>query len=357
MRDDEKLNGAPNPRLGAVSRRGFLYGTAGAGLMAGMGSLSRRALAADSGLIALVHTQAAGDNGPVDSMIAALKKLGAEKKVPTRAVYAQDPASFESIFKSLGDAGASVIAATFNEVAEPMKALAPKYPKTKWIQIFGDPLSPPVPNFRTVAYNYYLGCYLSGYFAGKFTKSGQIGYIGGISIPPLNADLNAIKAGAAAANPSAKVTGAFAGSFQDPAKGHEIAAQMYGSGIEYIQTDSAATDTGIIQAANEGPNRYVSAISPAQYKIGPKTVSNLVQLDFGLSLYRNVIDALSPDFKGGHYATGLDDGVIDFIASDVFQKEGPPEAVAKLKSIWPEIEKLKKDIISGALKVPFKTDL
>jgi basic membrane protein A len=341
----------------SVTRRSFLYGTAGAGVLAGMGALPRRAQAADGGLIALVHTQAAGDSGPVDSMIAALKKLGEEKKMKTRAIYAQDPATFQSIFKSLGDAGASVIAATFNEVAEAMKALAPKYPGTKWIQIFGDPIEPPIPNYRTVAYNYYLGCYLSGYFAGKFTKSGKIGYIGGISIPPLNADLNAMKAGAAAANPNAEVKGAFAGSFQDPAKGHEIAAQMYGSGIEYIQTDSAATDGGIIQAANEGKDRYASAGARSQFKLGPKTVSTIVQLDFGLSLYRNVNDALSPGFKGGHYETGLNDGVIDFVASDLFEKDGPPEAVAKLKSIWPEIEKLKKDIIAGTLKVPFNTKL
>jgi basic membrane protein A len=340
----------------SISRRTLLQGTAAAGVAASIGSLPGIANAAE-GLVALMHTQHAGDNGPVDSMIEYLKKLGKEKGVKTRAIDASDPAAFESIFKSLGDAGASVVAATFNEVAEPMKAVAPKYPKTKFIQIFGDPIEPPVPNIRTVSYNYYLGAYLSGYFAGKWTKNAKIGYIGGVSLPPLNADFNALKAGALAANPKATAVSAFAGSFQDPAKGHEIAAQMYGSGVEYIFTDGAATDAGVIQAANEGKDRYTSSISPAQYKLGPKTVAVLTTLDFGLSLYRNVVDALGPDFKGGHYATGLNDGVIDFIASPVFEKEGPPDAVAKMKEIWPEIEKLKKEIISGAMKVPFDTKL
>jgi basic membrane protein A len=349
MRDDGKFS---------VSRRSFLYGTAGAGLMAGMGSLPGIAEAASTGLVALMHTQHAGDNGPVDSMIEYLKKIGKEKGVKTRAIDASDPAAFESIFKSLGDAGASVVVATFNEVAEAMKAVAPKYPKTKFIQIFGDPIEPPVPNIRTVSYNYYLGAYLSGYFAGKWTKNGKIGYIGGVSLPPLNADFNALKAGALAANPKATAVSAFAGSFQDPTKGHEIAAQMYGSGVEYIFTDGAATDAGVIQAANEGKDRYTSSISPAQYKLGPKTVAVLTTLDFGMSLYTNVLDALGPNFKGGHYATGLSEGgVIDFIPSPVFEKEGPPDAVAKMKEVWPEIEKLKKDVISGAVKVPFDTKL
>jgi basic membrane protein A len=346
-------------RTAALSRRSFLQGTVGAAALAATGTLSlpNSANAAEGGLVALVHTQAAGDNGPIDSMIAALKKLSGEKGFQTRMIYAQDAATYQSIFTSLADAGASVIAATFNEVAEPIKALAPNYPNTKWIQIFGDPIEPPIPNYVTVSYDYYLGCYLSGLFASKMSKNGKIGYIGGVSLPPLNADLNAIKAAAASVDPKITVTGAFAGSFQDPAKGHEIANQMYQDGVDYIQTDSAATDTGIIQAANEGEGRMVSAISPAQYAIGPKTVAALVALDFGQSLYNEVTKALGPDFKGGHVATGLGTGVIDFILSPVWQEQGPKDLVDKAKAIWPDIEKAKADIMSGALKVEFKTEL
>ena len=315
------------------------------------------AKAADGGLVALVHTQAAGDNGPVDSMIAALKKQAEEKGFKVRTVYAQDPATYESIFRSLGEAGATVVASTFNEVAEPFKALAPSFPNTKWIQIFGDPFDPPMPNVVTVSYDYYLGCYLSGLFAAKISKTGKIGYIGGVSIPPLNADLNAVKAAAASVDPKITVTGAFAGSFQDPAKGHEIANQMFQSGIDYIQTDAAATDTGIIQAANEGTGLLVSAGSQAQFKLGTSSVVSIVGLDFGRSLTMEVEKALAPDFKGGHTATGLGTGVIDFILSPLWLEQGPKDLVEKAKAIWPEIEKARADIMSGALKVPFNTEL
>lgn len=116
-----------------VSRRGFLKGSAGAaaiGLATGLAPFEAQAA---GGLVALVHTQAAGDNGPVDSMIAKLQQLSKEKGFTARVVYASDPATYETIFRTLGDAGATVIVSTFNEVAEPIKALAPSYPKTKWI--------------------------------------------------------------------------------------------------------------------------------------------------------------------------------------------------------------------------------
>jgi basic membrane protein A len=347
----------PTSVLPDFSRRGFLKGSAGAaalGLAAGLAPLTAQAA---PGLVALVHTQAAGDNGPVDSMIAKLQQLSKEKGFPTRVVYASDPATYETIFRTLGDAGAAVVVTTFNEVAEPIKALAPTYPKTKWIQLFGDPIKPALPNVTTVSYDYYLGCYLSGLFGALVSKSGKLGYIGGISLPPLNADVNAIKAGSTSVKATATLNAAFAGSFQDPAKGQEIATQMYQGGVDYIQTDSAATDAGIIAAANEGAGRLVSAISPAQYKLGPKTVITLVALDFGQSLYNEVARTFEASWAGGHVATGLGTGVIDFVLSPVFVEQGPPDIVAKAKTVWPQIDKAKAAILDGSLKVPFNTAL
>lgn len=340
-----------------ISRRTILKSSAGLAALGLAGPhLALPAMAA-GGLVALVHTQAAGDNGPVDSMIGKLKQLADEQGFETRTVYAQDPATYETIFRTLGDAGASVIVSTFNEVAEPFKALAPSYPDTKWIQLFGDPMEPTIPNVVTVSYDYYLGCYLSGIFAAHVSKTGKIGYIGGISIPPLNADFNALKAGVLSVRPDATVTAAFAGSFQDPAKGQEIASQMFSDGIDYIQTDSAATDGGIIAAANEGEGRMVSALDPAQYPLGPSSVIGIVGLDFGASLYNEVARALEAGWTGGHIPTGLGTGVIDFILSPLYQEQGPAEIVAKSKEIWADIETAKAGILDGSIKVPFNTEL
>jgi basic membrane protein A and related proteins len=342
----------------SIGRRSFLKSTAGLAAIGVTGALGASVARAQGGLIALVHTQAAGDAGPVDSMIAKLKQLSEEKGIEHRAIYAQDPATYETTFRTLGEAGAAIVISTFNEVAEPIKAVAPAFPDTKWIQLFGDPFNPPIPNVVTVSYDYYLGCYLSGIFAGRVSKTGKIGFIGGISIPPLNADFNALKAGVLSVRPDATVTAAFAGSFQDPAKGQEIATQMFGDGIDYIQTDAAATDFGIITAANEGEGRLVSALDPAQFKLGPKSLISIVGLDFGVSLYTEARKALGSGWTGGtHVSTGLGTGVIDFILSPTFQAEGAPETVARSKEAWAEIEKAKAGILDGSVKVPFNTTL
>ena len=340
----------------APDRRRFLQGGAGAALLAS-GLIPLKASAA-SGLVALVHTQAAGDAGPVDSMIARLKQLSDEQGFQYRTIYALDPATFETVFRTLGDAGAAVVVSTFNEVTEPFKAVAPDYPDTKWVQLFGDPMDPPIPNVVTVSYDYYLGCYLSGIFGAKVSDTGKIGFIGGISIPPLNADFNALKAGAHSINPDITVTAAFAGSFQDPAKGQEIATQMFSDGIDYIQTDAAATDFGIIAAANEGEGRMVSALDPAQYPHGPASVISIVGLDFGASLYNEVSGALGSGWAGGaHVSTGLGTGVIDFIRSPLYAEQGPAEINARSDAAWPAVQAARTAILDGSLTVPFNTVL
>lgn len=344
--------------ISTMNRRGFLQASAGAAALGFAASMVPEFAMAAGGLVALVHTQAAGDNGPVDQMIAKLKQLSEEKGFEYRAIYAQDPATYETVYRTLGDAGAAVIVSTFNEVAEPFKALAPSYPDTKWIQLFGDPFEPAIPNVVTVSYDYYLGCYLSGIFAAKMSSTGKIGFIGGISIPPLNADFNALKAGVLSIRPDATVTAAFAGSFQDPAKGQEIATQMYNDGIDYIQTDAAATDGGIIAAANEKEGRMVSCLAPAQYALGPKSVISIVGLDFGVSLYNEVTKAVGTDWKGGvHEHTGLGTGVIDFIPSPVFAEQGPADLVARAREAIAEVDKARAGILDGSIKVEFNTTL
>nr|WP_246765125.1 BMP family ABC transporter substrate-binding protein [Ensifer sp. PDNC004] len=351
---DKTGNGAQH----MMHRRAFLQASAGAAALAFAATIVPEFARASGGLVALVHTQAAGDNGPVDQMIAKLKQLSEEKGFEYRAIYAQDPATYETVYRTLGDAGAAIIVSTFNEVAEPFKALAPSYPNTKWIQLFADPFEPAIPNVVTVSYDYYLGCYLSGVFAARMTSTGKTGFIGGVSIPPLNADFNAFKAGVHSVRPDATVIAAFAGSFQDPAKGQEIATQMYNDGIDYIQTDAAATDGGIIAAANEKEGRMVSCLAPGQYELGPKSLISIVSLDFGVSLYNETGKAVGPEWKGGaHEHTGLGTGVIDFILSPVFAEQGPADLNARAKEALVEVDKVRAGILDGSIKVPFNTTL
>src|SRR5271157_4241138 len=164
-----KIKGDDAPRstrlANEVSRRGFLCGAAQVAVLSGIAStiaaMPRAAGAAESGLVAFVHTQAAGDNGPIDDMIAHLNALSSEKGFKTRTIYASDPATFEDTLRTLGDAGAAIVVCTFLQMGDPLKAVAPSFPKTKFIQLYADPMKPEITNVKTVEYLEYYGMYLS----------------------------------------------------------------------------------------------------------------------------------------------------------------------------------------------------
>lgn len=344
-----------------LTRRGLLSSATGGAVLsgaavAGLPLLSTRAMAAGR-LVALVYTQAAGDNGPIDDMLAHLRALAKTDHFRTRAIYASDPSTYQSILSTLAGAGAAIIVATFNEMADPIKAVAPNYPSTKFIQLYADPFTPTIANVRTVEYQAHYGMFLAGLFGAEISQSHKLGYVGGMSLPGLNADLNAMKAGASGVAPTITVKGAFAGSFQDPTKGREIANQLFVSGIDFIQTDGAATDAGVIRAASEGGNRIVSAIFRTQFKLGPKTVTSSVLVNFGQSLSDQVSTAISGHFAAGHYVSTLADGIIDFVPSPLFMQNGPPAYVAAAKAALPSVNQAKQAIIQGTLKVPFNTQL
>jgi len=304
-----------------------------------------------------VHTQAAGDNGVVDEMIASLHRIARERQLTARAIYAADPANYQPILELLGEAGAALVLVTFEEMTGPLEAVAPAFPHTRFVQLYGDPLVPPMVNVRTVSYETHLSSYLDGVCGARVSRADRIGYIGGASIPSLDAGVNALIAGARSVNPAMSVATTFVGSFQDPAKALEIANQMFGSGIDYVASDGAGSDLGVIQAANAHVGRVISGGARQQFALGPTTVAAITLCDFGVSLYQQATEALRSHWSGGHYRSGLQDGVVDFVPSQIFLKRAPAAEVTRFRAAWPHVARAKASIVAGSLRVPFETTL
>lgn len=305
--------------------------------------------------VALVSTQRAGDHGPVDSMVAALAKAKSNFKLSTKFIEATDPSSYQPTLQRLGQAGYDIVVTTFPDMQQPVQSVAGSFPKTKFILIFGDAFKQRIENARSISYQIYPGFYLGGILAASVSKTGKLGYVGGAPQPALNADFHAYVAGAKSVNRNVVVKGAWAGSFQDPAKGHEIAASMYAGGIDVIQTDAAATTLGVERAAKEKSGYVISDSAPSAAAQDPQHIIGTSFLQFGDSLYAQVKAAVSPGWHGGLIKSGIKDGITGLYVSKPFLARGPAPAIAKIKSALPLIQKKQAAIVAGSLKVPFNT--
>lgn len=93
--------------------------------------------------------------------------------------------------------------------------------------------------------------YLAGYIAALQSKSGKIGFIGGLKIPPVAKFGLGFVQGAKKANPDIEIVYNYSVTFADINKGKTIAATMYDVGVDVIFTAAGNTGNGAIKEAQE----------------------------------------------------------------------------------------------------------
>ena len=89
--------------------------------------------------VALVATQAAGDKGPIDGLIAGLEMAAEEFGVETQFLEALDPATYEVTLRNLARTGVDIVVSTFYGMGAASWLVAPDHPDTTFVVIVGLP--------------------------------------------------------------------------------------------------------------------------------------------------------------------------------------------------------------------------
>ena len=215
----------------------------------------------------------------------------------------------------------------------------------------------PLANAAGYLFSEQEGSYLVGYIAGLTTKTGKVGFIGGVEIDLIKRFEAGFEAGAKAAKKNIKITQKYASAppdfsgFTDVPKGKAIAAAMYKSGIDVIYVAAGSTGNGAFIAAKE------SGKKPGQiWAIGvdsdqSQTISAANGRDYILTSMLKRVDVATYEaikaYNSGKPATGtavlgLKEGGVGYAQSNKALKA----------SVIAKVEKVKADIISGKIVVP-----
>jgi basic membrane protein A len=100
-------------------------------------------------------------------------------------------------------------------------------------------------NVTAVTFKEEEGSFLVGAIAGLMTKTGKIGFIGGITSPLIKKFEIGFRAGVHAVNPKAKVQVAYAESFTDATKGRSLARAMYDGGVDIVYHAAGGVGKGL----------------------------------------------------------------------------------------------------------------
>ncbi|MEM8924903.1 MAG: BMP family ABC transporter substrate-binding protein [Actinomycetota bacterium] len=297
-------------------------------------------------LVAFMSNQAAGDQGPVDGMIAGLEASAAANGHDTQIVEALDPAAFETQLRNLADSGAGIIITTFFDLGALLEVVAPDYPDTTFISVVAAPSEQP--NVNVVDYQFFKGAFLGGVYAATLSDTGKLGYIGGAPLPFAWADFNAFTDGAQTVNPDIETTATFADGFEDPVGARELASGLFADGADVILTGAAAGDLGTVEAAVENDGMViVSSDLTAQ---GPDNVALIVELEWALTIQTEIEAALAGE-TGRYRLAGPESGEVSFEVPQSFLDGASGDRGSRAEEVLPTLEGLVEQLVAGDLVV------
>ncbi|UWR14504.1 BMP family protein [Sulfitobacter sp. M368] len=169
-----------------------------------------------------------------------------------REIELQSEAQREQALRRFAEAGANPIITTGFAFATPVDAVAGDYPDTKFVNIDG--WLPEIPaNVQMISFQEHEGSYLVGMLAAQASKSGTIGFIGGMDIPLIRHFGCGYAQGAKAVNPDIKIvanmTGTTPSAWNDPVKGSELTKAQISQGADVVYAAAGGTGVGVLQTA------------------------------------------------------------------------------------------------------------
>ncbi|MDT3380326.1 BMP family ABC transporter substrate-binding protein [Labrys neptuniae] len=204
-----------------------------------------------------------------------------------------------------------------------------------------------LPNVASYVYRADEGSYLAGYLAAKTSKTGTIGFIGGMDVPLIRNFGCGYVQGAKAANPQIKViqnmTGTTPAAWNDPGRGAELTKAQISQGADIVYAAAGQTGLGVLQAAADGDKLGIG-VDSNQNGLHPGKVLTSVLKRVDEAIYQGFKDGEEGKFKAGTHVLGIKDSGVALAMDD----NNKPLVTDANKAA---IEAVTKDIADGKVVV------
>lgn len=271
----------------------------------------------------------------------AKRELGVELKY----VEAMDDVAIESTMRSFAQKKYDLILAIGFAMADAVKKVAPQFPELKFALVDAEVK---LPSVRNLLFEEHEGSYLVGAMAALASKTGQVGFLGGMDVPLIRRFQLGFEAGVKKVNPKTLVVANYIGvtsdAWNNPAKAKELALAQYNKGVDVIFAAAGASNYGLFDAAEEKKLLSIGVDSNQNWvKPGYVLTSMLKRVD--VAVFDAVKDAKSGKFVGGTQRFGLANQGIDYALDQHNAKLVTPE-------MKKTVDGLKAQILSRKIVVP-----
>lgn len=250
-----------------------------------------------------------------------------------------NPTQREQAKRRMAERGADPIVGIGFAQGSSMEAVAKDFPKVSFAII--DAVVN-LPNVQSIVFKEHEGSFLVGMMAAMSSKSGKVGFVGGIDIPLIRKFQCGYEQGARFVNPAVQVTANMTGTtpsaWNDPARGAELAKAQFAAGVDVVFAAAGGTGVGVYQAAKDA-GKLAIGVDSNQNHLQPGTMLT--------SMVKRVDVAVYNAFKGvkpGVTALGLAEGGVDYALD-------PHNARLVSAEMKRRVDAAKADIIAGKIKV------
>lgn len=291
--------------------------------------------------VALLLSGPANDQGwnaiALEGLVAAEKEYGVE----TTYMENVQLADMEAAYTDYASQGYDLIIGHGFQFGEAAVNVAAKFPKQSFMATESNSEAE---NMASYVMSAEQGAYLMGIMSASMSKTGKIGVVGGYEQPSIVKEVEAYKLGAKSVNPSITVYDIYVSSWTDVSLGKEAGLSMINKGADVLYHVANQAGTGVIKAAEE-KGILAFGNSYDQSSIAPNTVVCSTSYSMPKVVLTGVKQVIDGKFKGGIVHLGMEEGVVDIAGYGSFESKISAELKEKIIAV-------KKDIISGKLKVP-----
>ncbi|MFY9572941.1 MAG: BMP family ABC transporter substrate-binding protein [Blastocatellia bacterium] len=273
-----------------------------------------------------------------------VKRAKEELGISLRDVEPGDPTSIEPSMRAFAERGYDLIVGVGFAQAPIMNEVARDYPNLKFAIIDG---RIDLPNVASLNFKEHEGSFLVGMIAARTTKTGKIGFVGGMDIPLIHKFQTGYAEGARYANPKVEVFENYVGvtdaAWNNPGKGKELAKAQMERGADIIFQAAGNSGLGVFDAAEE-THKLAIGVDSNQNWVKPGFILTSMIKRVDVAVFNTVKEVFEGRFEGGIHEFGMETDGIGY-ALDEYNRNLIPQPVLD------EVDRAKQDIIAGRIKV------
>jgi basic membrane protein A len=268
-----------------------------------------------------------------------------------RDIEPGNPTSIEPAMRAFAERNYDLIIGIGFAQTPIIELVAKDYPNTRFAIVDG---FSNLPNVASLIFKEHEGSYLVGMLAAKTSKTGTIGFLGGMDIGLIHRFKGGYEEGARAVNPNIRIIPNYVGvtdaAWNNPGKGKEIALAQISKGADVIFTAAGNSGLGAFDAVEQAGKQdgrathFVIGVDANQNMLKPGFVLTSMVKRVDNAVYLIIQDVVNGQFKAGPHVYGLNEDGVGY-AMDANNKDlVTPEMIQ-------QVEEAKKKIISGQIKV------